>query len=82
MNNIIILHNSIAFCKSNCAVIGSSGCTTCKDGFMREPDCCECVLPGQDEVTGVCSKLASIPNVIKTFNCDDVSIVTLCILWL
>ena len=46
---------AIAFCKSNCAVIGSSGCTTCKTGFMREPECCQCE-PGRTEVNGVCSK--------------------------
>ena len=48
-------NNSVAFCKLNCAVIGSSGCTTCKDGFMREPECCQCE-PGRTEVNGVCSK--------------------------
>ena len=48
-------NNSVAFCKLNCAVIGSSGCTTCKDGFMREPECCRCES-GRTEVNGVCSK--------------------------
>ena len=31
---------------------------------MSPPECCQCV-PGRDEVAGVCSKLASIPNTIK-----------------
>ena len=30
----------LAFCKNNCAVTGSSGCTTCKTGFITEPECC------------------------------------------
>jgi hypothetical protein len=30
----------LAFCKNNCAVTGSSGCSTCKTGFITEPECC------------------------------------------
>ena len=41
---------------------------------MREPECCQCV-PGRDEVAGVCSKLASIPNAIKIL--PSIIIVTL-----
>ena len=36
----------VAFCKLNCAVRGDSGCDTCKDGYVDEPECCDCDTEG------------------------------------
>jgi hypothetical protein len=59
-----------AFCQSNCAVIGTSGCTTCKSGFITEPECCQCE-PGRTEVNGVCSKYNNVIYIIAIilFDC-------------
>ena len=37
---------TLAFCKNNCAETGSSGCITCKTGYISEPECCECDTTG------------------------------------